>query len=502
MKSHRRLIVALCGLLLLLAIPAAVLAHPGGEFAISRYTRLTLDSDELTVLYAVHLGEIPTFQQKEQIDTNGNGAFDPQEEAAFLDALIPDLLANLDLRVDGAPLALALNERSVTYPAGNGGLETILVTLALSAPLPSGSSWAIDYNDGNYADRLGWREVVVAAGDNVVLLESSAPTEDLSQALTDYNVQYFTEMTTSSATLRFAPAGLADRAESVSVAAAEIKTEGSIFGQDRFAELITRSISNPATLALILLAALGWGAAHALTPGHGKTIVAAYLVGSRGTVGHALFLGLTTTVTHTAGVFAVGLVTLFASRYILPEQLFPWLGVASGLLVVSIGWALMRGRFLSAKVPAVAVDNDHANIDGDMLHSHGGGPAHRHLPPSAADGTISLRSLFALGVSGGLIPCPSALVVMLSAIALQRVGFGMVLIVTFSIGLAGVLTGIGIVWVKARGLLDRASDRSTIASSLFRGGALGRYLPVASAVFIIIAGLVITFQALTETGLI
>jgi ABC-type nickel/cobalt efflux system permease component RcnA len=478
-----------------------VFAHPGGEFAISRYTRLALRSDTLTVLYAVHLGEIPTFQQREEIDSNGNGVFDPAEESAFLDALVPELLAKLDLRVDGQRLALGVDERTVTYPEGNGGLETILVSLALSAPLPEGDIWTLDYVDTNYEDRLGWREVVVEAGDDVVLLESSAPTEDLSQALTEYNAQYFTEMTMSSASLRFAPDGLVDRADSVSVAAAEIETEGSIFGQDRFAELITRSINNPATLALILLAALGWGAAHALTPGHGKTIVAAYLVGSRGTVGHAVFLGLTTTLTHTAGVFAVGLITLFASRYILPEQLFPWLGVASGLLVVSIGWTLMRGRFLSAREAAVVVDDDHAGLDGTELHSHGGGPAHRHLPPSASEGTISLRSLFALGVSGGLIPCPSALVVMLSAIALQRIGFGIILIVTFSIGLAGVLTGIGIIWVKARDLLDRASNRSAIADSLFRGGALSRYLPVVSALFIIIAGLVITVQALTETSL-
>jgi ABC-type nickel/cobalt efflux system permease component RcnA len=109
------------------------------------------------------------------------------------------------------------------------------------------------------------------------------------------------------------------------------------------------------------------------------------------------------------------------------------------------------------------------------------------LPPGADGRPVTWRSLLALGVSGGLLPCPSALVVLLGAIALHRVAFGLLLIVAFSLGLAGVLVGIGLLLVLARGLLQRLS--------LGGGGLATRYLPVASAFVVLVAGLFITLQA-------
>jgi ABC-type nickel/cobalt efflux system permease component RcnA len=255
--------------------------------------------------------------------------------------------------------------------------------------------------------------------------------------------------------------------------------------------------------------ALVLGALHALSPGHGKTVVAAYLVGSRGTARHALFLGATVTATHTAGVYALGLVTLLLSEYVLPERLYPILEVASGLLVVGIGGWLFASRVRdalarsNAPVPAlVSVPghsytptfgsrrHDHAHNHGhghvqELVHSHGGS-THSHRPPGADGRPVTWRSLLALGVSGGLLPCPSALVVLLSAIALHRVAFGLLLIVAFSLGLAGVLVGIGLVVVYAQGVLGRVG---------VGGGLATRLLPLASAFLIMVAGLVITVQA-------
>jgi ABC-type nickel/cobalt efflux system permease component RcnA len=243
-------------------------------------------------------------------------------------------------------------------------------------------------------------------------------------------------------------------------------------------------------------------------------VVAAYLVGSRGTNRHALFLGLTTTITHTAGVFALGLLTLFASQFILPERLYPWLGVASGVLVVTIGWSLLRAR-LQHLLQAInhkhhhEHDHEHAHHHHDdhshphvhdhdhahaylHPHSHSHGFGHSHLLPDAGGSPLTWRSLLALGVSGGLIPCPSALVVMLSAIALDRVGFGLLLIVAFSMGLAGVLTCIGLLWVHAGRLFERVpiSGRFTTA------------VPVLSALFVTVVGLGITLQAMAQIGLL
>ena len=217
-----------------------------------------------------------------------------------------------------------------------------------------------------------------------------------------------------------------------------------------------------------LAAALFWGAAHALGPGHGKTIVTAYLVGQRGTPRHAALLGLIVTVTHTIGVFALGLVTLLLSRFVVPDHLYPWLNLVSGVLVVGIGGSVFATRWRHSRA-----------------HRHG--HAHHHHHHDHEDG-ISARSLLAVGVSGGLLPCPSALVVLLAAISLHRIAFGLVLIVAFSAGLALTITGIGLVAVLANRAFGRLS---------FEGRLVG-LLPAVSALVIVIAGLAMTVHALPK----
>ena len=226
-----------------------------------------------------------------------------------------------------------------------------------------------------------------------------------------------------------------------------------------FASLIARRHLGVWVILASLAAALFWGAAHALSPGHGKTIITAYLVGRRGTPRHAALLGLIVTVTHTVGVFALGLVTLLLSRFIVPEQLYPWLNLVSGVLVVAIGASVLRSRWRQRA-------HDH--------HHH-----HNH------EHELSGRSLLAVGISGGLLPCPSALVVLLAAISLHRVGFGLLLIVAFSAGLALTITGVGFLAVLARGAFRRLSfERGVVA-----------LLPAVSALVILAAGVAMTVRA-------
>jgi ABC-type nickel/cobalt efflux system permease component RcnA len=236
----------------------------------------------------------------------------------------------------------------------------------------------------------------------------------------------------------------------------------------------------PRIALLALLGAVLLGAVHALSPGHGKTIVGAYLIGSRGTPRHAVFLGLTVTVTHTLGVFVLGFATLYASRFIVPERLFPILSLISALLVLGMGIVLLAQRVRAARralfaPPAMpstvfhaieppakasgraflfAHAHDHAHADG-TLHSHGGGPMHSHLPPGAGGEKITWRSLATLGISGGLVPCPSAMVLLLAAIALNKTAYGMLLVVAFSAGLAITLTVVGIMFLYARNRFRR-----------------------------------------------
>ena len=257
-----------------------------------------------------------------------------------------------------------------------------------------------------------------------------------------------------------------------------------------------------------IVGAFFWGAMHALSPGHGKTIVGAYLVGAHATPKHALFLGLTTTITHTTGVFLLGIATLFAAQFILPEQLYPWLSVLSGLMVVAIGLNLFLSRLHSTqKLKKASTEGEHSHHHHPHDHSHGdthhhsheshshgshSHGSHSHLPPGADGSPVSWRNLLLLGISGGLIPCPSALVVLLGAIGLGRISFGLVLVLAFSLGLAAVLTTLGLLLVYTKSLFNRLQTQIRFV----------RLLPAASALVIALIGVGITIQALWKIGLV
>jgi ABC-type nickel/cobalt efflux system permease component RcnA len=245
-----------------------------------------------------------------------------------------------------------------------------------------------------------------------------------------------------------------------------------------FASLIAHDRLTPGFVALSLLIAMFWGAAHAFSPGHGKSIVAAYLVGSRGTPRHAVFLGTTVTVTHTIGVFALGLVTLSLSAFIVPDQLYPWLNLVSALLIVGVGVSVLRWRVREWR----ARGRHHHHGHDHHGHDHHGHADHHH----GHDHALSPRRLLGIGVSGGIVPCPTALVVLLAAISLHRVGYGLVLILAFSAGLAAAMTAIGLVAVTAKRTFERVD---------FNGGVI-RLLPAFSAVVVLGLGLLMTARAL------
>ncbi|MCC6606476.1 MAG: sulfite exporter TauE/SafE family protein [Anaerolineae bacterium] len=488
--ARKRMIALLAALLALFVLVPAAWAHPLGNFTVSRYTRLELQPEAVELLYIIDMAEIPTFQERPQMDQNGDGMVDSAEQEVYASQQVQTLAQNLSLTVNGQAVVVTPYAWTIAFPPGQGDLPTMRLELTATAVLPpTDQIWQLDYADNNYPDRLGWQETVVTAVADLTILESSAPTQDVSDQLRRYPDDLLqAPLAVNQAQVRFAPAGAvvgpgSGGQSGVDAQLATAVASPNRFSQDEFANLLTTALDQPGAIAIALAAALALGAAHALTPGHGKTIVGAYLVGSRGTPRHALFLGLTTTVTHTAGVFAFGLLVLFASRTILPERLYPWLGVFSGLLVVGIGFSLFRGHlasWLHRHQPAAP--------DDEGYHTHFG-IGHSHTPKPE----MGWRSLLALGVSGGLIPCPSALILLLSAIALQKVGFGLVLIVFFSIGLASVLTGIGLAMVYASKLFTRLPSRQV--------GWL-RLLPTASALFITVAGIGITVKALLDTGVL
>jgi nickel/cobalt exporter len=444
-----------------LALPAMSAAHPLGNFTTNHYSRVVVSGDRVYVLYVLDLAEIPTFQQKSRVESDGR--------EGYARRLVSTVARGLSLRIGSRVLPLRPLRHAIGFPPGVAGLRTTrLEVVFASGPVPGGRE-RLSYRDATFPGRIGWKEVVVQSSSGARLVSATAPEQTASDELRAYPKDLLSSpLDVRAATATFvsgrgpgtAPAVSAGRALDSRVSVREA-------GDGGFTGLISKSRLSVGFVLLALLLAFFWGAVHALSPGHGKSIVAAYLVGTRGTPRHAVVLGLTVTITHTVGVFALGLVTLALSEFIFPEQLYPWLNLASALLVVGVGCAVLRARLAHRR-----------------RHSHGHGHDHHHHH----DHELSMRGLLGVGISGGLIPCPTALVVLLAAISLHRVGYGLVLIVAFSLGLAAAMTGIGLLAVTAKRLSAR----------LRLDGRLVRALPALSAVVVLVLGLVMTLRALPK----
>jgi nickel/cobalt exporter len=442
--------VALAGIAALaaLVVPVAASAHPLGNFTINRFSRLETSGPRLYVLYVLDMAEIPTFQA---------GRIDQRAYARRI-------ARNAELIVDGRRAHLTPVAHALAHPRGAGGLRTTRLELVLRGPILHEESKVI-YQDNNYRGRIGWKEIVVGAKAHSISDELRAYPKDLLQSPLDV-----TRVVT-----QLAPDD--GRATPPALTRGRALQAPDRVADSGFARLIGRRHLSALVIVASLAAALFWGAAHALSPGHGKTIVTAYLVGSRGTPLHAALLGLIVTATHTVGVFALGLVTLSLSQFIVPDRLYPWLNLVSGLLVVGVGaavlWTRLRHRLAYARARAGAHHHRHH-------HDHG----HHHRPD------LGWRSLVGVGVSGGLLPCPSALVVLLAAISLHRVAFGLLLIVAFSAGLALSITAVGLVAVLAKRAFGRVG---------FDGRIVG-LLPAVSALVILVAGVAMTARAVPKLG--
>ncbi len=462
--------------IVLIGTAAPSLAHPLGNFSVNRYSRLELYRDSIRIHYIVDMAEIPAFRELGLMDADEDGAVSREERRDYLKGAARRLRGRLSLAIGGATRELVLVARELTTPPGQAGLDTLRLHLILEAALPplaDADAWRVRYRDDNYNDRLGWREIVVRPMPGMALLTADVSRIDQSDELRHYPRDRLTDAPDiRQATLTFALDGApgTTRHDAPQAVAPQGPRPG------RLAALLeTDRLTLPITL-LALLTAAGLGALHALSPGHGKAVVGAFLVGTRGTARHALVLGLTVTATHTIGVFALGVITLWASRYLLPEQVFPWLGIASGIIVAAMGATLLGRRLRGGAHPHPHNHHDHDHGLQGHRHPHPHGGGHDHGRTGSGP---TWRGLLALGVSGGLLPCPSALVVLLGAVALGRIGFGMLLILAFSLGLATVLTIVGLVFVYARNLFSRF-PRSRVVMTV---------LPVFSAVIITIAGL-------------
>ena len=518
-----------------------------GNFTINQYCGVKLATDAVDVHYVVVFGQLPALRELHMADANSDGVTSQAERDAYVGKLAPGFADHLTLKVDGVAVPLRATHWTSSLPTEQGGFSLrVDVDFLAALRIVDGAKHHLQFSNQNYAGRMGWHEIVVRTAAALPVFDTNAfstsLTGGLTQALQSLPAGGPLDERTVQLSFRRGtiPAGavpLAGRPGTTAPAlqsaanASRSPVAGAIGGgwivreTRRLVDSISGRHVAPRIAILTLLGALLLGAVHALSPGHGKTIVGAYLIGSRGTPRHAVFLGLTVTITHTAGVFILGFATLYASRFIVPERLFPILSLISAVLVLGMGLILLVQRSGAARqvfssstatpatvfypVNTAAGDlnshrglvfappsryslahghiGTHSHGDG-TVHSHNGGPMHSHLPPGAGGEKITWRSLLTLGISGGLVPCPSAMVLLLAAVALNKTLYGMLLVLTFSVGLAITLTAVGMAFLYAR--------------NRFRKPAFGarwpQLLPVLSAAMITVLGIGLCVGALTS----
>jgi ABC-type nickel/cobalt efflux system permease component RcnA len=521
------------GLLVLLSMAAVAFAHPMGNFSINHYSKIIPGARAIEVDYIIDMAEIPTFQEMQESGVVPKA--DDPSLVPYLQRQSELLKGGLNLLVGGRPLILRTLSRQAIFPAGAGGLPTMKMGFIFLATLPrdlTESLALVRYSDNNYPGRAGWKEIVAVNGPGAALVNSSVPTTDRSLELTNYPTDMLhspPQTLEASLSIKAAPIGIqaGDRSElragsgwlatgGIASQSVILKANSQGTPHSAFTELINSKRTDFLFLAMAALIAAVLGGFHALEPGHGKTLVAAYLVGSHGKARHAVLLGAVVTASHTISVYALGIITLYASQWILPERLYPWLSIGSGLMVAGLGFTLFIRRYLATESytgDGHVHDHGHnhrhnwwgAHVEEIDTHSHADLIQHEHdhdhdeirdhfhrgeyQVPSARE--LSLGGLFALGITGGIVPCPAALVVLLGALAYHRVAFGLFLIVAFSAGLAAVLIGLGLAMVYAGRFMSRFGAQGPLTQ---------RWLPLASSAVITIIGLTLTLQSLVTVG--
>jgi nickel/cobalt exporter len=451
---------------------AGASAHPLGNFTINHLTKLSVGRDAVHVHYVLDMAEIPTFQAL-------GAPIAPQSQARRVDAyaktLAPALLPELQLDLDGARTPLVLDDTHASTRPGAGQLPTLYVVIDAHVAMPSAHG-TIAFHDDTFAGRLGWHDIIVA------------PATEPTHELTAYpNALIGSPRATTAVEIVRDPQGhVAIHATTASQAAANGVPAPSQLRSNQLSDMLARGTSDWGFVALTFLVAIVLGALHALEPGHGKTLLAISLVGARATVKQATILATALTVAHTIGVLALGVAINLFKGYFVPETIYPWITLISGIVIAVIGARAVQ-RQMRMRNASTALAQGHAltmphTHDHEHGHEHGHDHDHNHanlddlaharahaIPGNAP---LTFGGTVWAAMSGGVAPCPAALVVLLAAVALNQVAYGIFVIVAFSFGLAATLTGLGIAvvrgatWLQGRPQFERFVTVGPLVSAI------------------------------------
>lgn len=518
MNLRPRTVSLLATLIALVLVPAVAQAHPLGNFTVNHFAALRVGRSSIALDVVVDLAEIPAFQERIRLDTNGDGDVDDAEREAARAALCDTLAAGLDLRADGVAMPLSLDAAGLSFPAGAGGVPTMRTVCEYTAtpPAPLAATVVVTFADPSDAERVGWREIVVL-GDGVLIGPAPGrpmpaavdrsdrltlyPKDLLAKPLAERSVA-FTVRDSAPPLPRFvapdalpvvaasgAPVPSTTEPPPTSAAASpspeSASTGAGVPGGIDDVPALFRADLTPLMILGSVLLAVALGAGHAVTPGHGKTLMAAWLVGVRGSVRDAIRLGLVVTAAHTTGILVLALLATSAESLLPPDVVVRTVPVAA-----SIGFAVVGAAMLVGEVRRRRDRPDTGSRRGHG-HDHGDGPQ-PGWPASDGQGPPDRRSLVAIGLAGGIVPSANALVILLGTIVVGRTAFGIVLVIAFGLGMAVVLGGIGALTVLARGRLERIAAPTGLARAT-------RNASLVAAIVVLGVGLWLTVQAVGAT---
>lgn len=479
MRRARWALATLVGLGSVLGLASSAAAHPLGNFTVNTYAGVIVRPSEVLVDAVLDLAEIPAFRERRAIDRNGDGDLGPEELAAYRAAACDRLAADVVVTVDGERVPLApLSKARLSFPPGVGGLPTLRLECPLRGALASpleGAAATVRVDNGAYAGRIGWHEITLV-GDGVELTGADAPSSSVSDRLRAYPPDAL-PLDVRRASASAIPGGSRLAALPWERSSAPVvRADGGLLGR-----LAARPTLSPGLIGATILVAIGLGAVHALGPGHGKTLIGAHLVGAGGSLRGAVVVGTAVAGMHTASVLGLGLVVWSAERVVDPERIYPWVGIVAGLTALALGCALLVGR-----VRASGRTDGRGAHPHDHAHPHGTGEDDGAVGHGHPHG-LGRRGIVALAVSGGALPSPSALVVLLASMSLGRTALGLAAIAAFSVGLAATLIAVGTLALRARAAAERRFAWAT-----------GRLVPIGSAAVIALVGLALALRGVAQ----
>ncbi len=476
-----RLLRRLCTGLLVLMCCAPAAAHPLGNFTINHLAKITAAPRALHVRYILDIAEIPTFQI---VQTRANGNWSRQTLQGWANDEIALVQDGFHVAVDGRSAAMVPSTAHARFRPGAGGLPILRWVGEFAVPLPAAASHRVSIDDRVYADRrIGWKDVIAGS--------QTEPTDELQHYP---SALIGTPRRIGGLAFQLSSSGAFSNIRAGADAQPMTGSLTSWIAPSALSDMFSRPNQTPWFVILTILAAFGLGALHAIEPGHGKALLAFTLVGARATSKQALILATSLTFAHTAGVLLLGIVLFFAAGFV-SETIYPWITLLSGLAIAVIGaralakYVRMRRGLSHAHVHRHEGAHPHAHGhehagDADAAHGHG----HSHAIPGSQP--LDFRSAVWAAMSGGIAPCPAAIVVLLAALRLHQLGYGVFLIVIFSMGLAAVLSGLGIGVVHGADWLSRRSAYARFV----------RYGPLITAAVISIIGSVTLAQGFVQQG--